>query len=201
MLSIASDDPENGQPLWVCERIKVGQIFANEQEERHSQRVRKRRLAVERWKKEKKRKEKLSSVLHKGPGVVPCIVQQPHVLMHEKPQGCQESKSLSRQEERTGWKKKANGMESFVTLWKTSRWMDHNEGQRKKGKKKEREWVWETSSLQLPDRAVFADARNRRNPHLWNEYTGPAIPPNCGWTQGHSSINGRLFWNDPMCRY
>lgn len=22
MLSIASDDPENGQPLWVCERIK-----------------------------------------------------------------------------------------------------------------------------------------------------------------------------------
>lgn len=27
-------------------------------------------------------------------------------------------------------------MESFVTLWKTSRWMDHNEGQRKKERKK-----------------------------------------------------------------
>lgn len=46
----------------------------------------------------KKRRENTWSgivgVLHKGPGVARCIVQQPCVLIQEKPRGCQESKSL-----------------------------------------------------------------------------------------------------------
>lgn len=81
-----------------------------------------------------------------------------------------------------------------------SRWTIERDRERKEWKKKENK-ARESGSLQLPDRAVIADARNRRNPHLWNEYTGPAIPFNCGWTSGHSNINGRLFWNESMCRF
>lgn len=199
MLSIATDDPENGQPLWVCERIKVGQIFANEQEDQHSQRVRKRRLAVERWKKRKKKKRK--TIVGIAQRARCCSM---HCATALRP-NTQETTGLSREQDffqpGKGWKKKPMPWNrSLLCGRRQGGWTTMKDRERKERKKKENV-VWDSSSLQLPDRAVFADARNRRNLHLWNEYTGPTIPPHCGWTWGHSSVNGRLFWNDIMYRY
>lgn len=201
MLSIATDDPENGQPLWVCERIKVGQIFANEQEDQHSQRVRKRRLAVERWKKRKKKKRK--TIVGIAQRARCCSM---HCATALRP-NTQETTGLSREQDsfqpgKENWMKKKPmpWNRSLLCGRRQGGWTTMKDRERKERKKKENV-VWDSSSLQLPDRAVFADARNRRNLHLWNEYTGPTIPPHCGWTWGHSSVNGRLFWNDIMYRY
>lgn len=201
MLSIATDDPENGQPLWVCERIKVGQIFANEQEDQHSQRVRKRRLAVERWKKRKKKKRK--TIVGIAQRARCCSM---HCATALRP-NTQETTGLSREQD-SFQPGKENWMKKKPMPWNRSLLCGRRQGgwttmkdREKRNEKKKENVVWDSSSLQLPDRAVFADARNRRNPHLWNEYTGPTIPPHCGWTWGHSSDNGRLFWNDIMYRY
>ncbi|KAK1126894.1 hypothetical protein K0M31_004515 [Melipona bicolor] len=60
----------------------------------------------------------------------------------------------------------------------------------KKGKGRR---AWESGGLQLADRAVFVDARNRRNPHLWNEHTGPATSHVAvDEPRGPSSIDGRF---------
>lgn len=201
MLSIATDDPENGQPLWVCERIKVGQIFANEQEDQHSQRVRKRRLAVERWKKRKKKKRK--TIVGIAQRARCCSM---HCATALRP-NTQETTGLSREQD-SFQPGKENWMKKKPMPWNRSLLCGRRQGgwttmkdREKRNEKKKENVVWDSSSLQLPDRAVFADARNRRNLHLWNEYTGPTIPPHCGWTWGHSSDNGRLFWNDIMYRY
>lgn len=88
-------------------------------------------------------------------------------------------------------------LESFVTVcvcvW-TMRIVEDVKVDRdttwKKGKGRR---AWESGGLQLADRAVFVDARNRRNPHLWNEHTGPATSHvTVGEPRGPSSIDRRF---------
>ena len=146
----------------------------------------------------------LSPILHKGPGVAERIVQQLYSP------STRETTRLSReqvpltlsQSARKKWrikrekKKEAGGtgiVRYCVCVW-TMRIVEDVKVDRdttwKKGKGRR---AWESGGLQLADRAVFVDARNRRNPHLWNEHTGPATSHVAvGEPRGPSSIDRRF---------
>ncbi|KAK9305451.1 hypothetical protein QLX08_003568 [Tetragonisca angustula] len=149
----------------------------------------------------------LSSVLHKGPGVAGRIVQQ-----LDSP-GTRETTRLSReqapltlsQSAREKWMKRAKKKKEKkrkaggTGIVRYCVWIVEDvkvdEADRdatwKKGKGRRR--AWESGGLQLADRAVFVDARNQRNPHLWNEHTGPATSHVAvGEPRRPSSIDGRF---------